>query len=335
MDSLVMQGYKSGLKIVPTIPRYDNSGAEITDANYWPVPIDSVFRTNYGFNVYTGNGELITTTDTTKRFIITDYGGFTPKNPQESYSAQELYNLVLDARGLTHGKNYALSILDNTTGKSGRVILTASNTAARLTCALTLQLVDSEGNALSNKAVPVNKCSWHLLTEGALGSRVKVEPNVVTPGLTLINPDTLPEQIFLKYGFCVAPFMGRIDGGISGDMSLGITMLQNEGPWAANTTKKATVELTDTGLDFPFWCFGGNTDVLNTLGFECYRTILSGWIGNIIFHRHANIANNIDSIKFEAPEELYSRIYLSGTSNVEDCFREPEVEDWGEHSINM
>lgn len=324
MDNLVMQGYKSGLKIVPTIPRYDNSGAEITGANYWPVPIDSVFRTNYGFNVYTGNGKLVTTTDTTKRFIVTDYGGFTPKNPQESYSAQELYNLVLDARGLTHGKNYALSILDSTTGKSGRVILTASNTAARLTCALTLQLVDSEGNALSNKAVPVNKCSWHLLTEGALGSRVKVEPNVVTPGLTLINPDTLPEQIFLKYGFCVAPFMGRIDGGISGDMSLGITMLQNEGPWAANTTKKATVELTDTGLDFPFWCFGGNTDVLNTLGFKRYRTILSGWIGNIIFHRHANIANNIDSITFEAPEELYSRIYLSGTSNDEECDRAPK-----------
>lgn len=197
MDNLVMQGYKSGLKIVPTIPRYDNSGTEITDANYWPVPIDSVFRTNYGFNVYTGNGKLVTTTDTTKRFIVTDYGGFTPKNPQESYSAQELYNLVLDARGLTHGKNYALSILDSTTGKSGRVILTASDNTARLTYALTLQLEDANGNPLSNKAVAVNKCNWHILPDGTNTGTFSLEPNIVIPGMTLLNPKNLPTQIYL------------------------------------------------------------------------------------------------------------------------------------------
>lgn len=58
MSNLVLRGYKSGLKIVPTIPRYDNSGNEINDASYWPVPIDEIFRTNYGFNIYTGSGTL-------------------------------------------------------------------------------------------------------------------------------------------------------------------------------------------------------------------------------------------------------------------------------------
>lgn len=215
MDNLVMQGYKSGLKIVPTIPRYDNSGTEITDANYWPVPIDSVFRTNYGFNVYTGNGKRVTTTDTTKRFIITDYGGFTPKNPQESYSAQELYNLVLDARGLTHGKNYALSILDSTTGKSGRVILTASDNTARLTYALTLQLEDADGNLLSNKAVAVNKCAWHVLPDGTNTGTFSLEPDIVVPGMTILDPGNLPAQIYLRYSLYVAPFMGHIFGGAS------------------------------------------------------------------------------------------------------------------------
>lgn len=320
MDSLVMQGYKSGLKIVPTIPRYDNSGTEITDANYWPVPIDSVFRTNYGFNVYTGNGKLVTTTNTTKRFIVTDYGGFTPKNPQESYSAQELYNLVLDARGLTHGKNYALSILDSTTGKSGRVILTASNTAARLTYALTLQLVDSEGNALSNKAIPVNKCAWHILPDGVDGGIVPLEPSIVTPGMTLKDPSNLPTQVYLQYGLYVAPFMGRLDGGISGDVAIGTVALP-EGSWRANSNKTAEIEMSDTALDFPFWCFNGSADVLNELGIWRYRaTVASAWTCGITLHRDSSIANYIDRITVTADGPWY--IGLQGTTDSTECQRD-------------
>lgn len=320
MDSLVMQGYKSGLKIVPTIPRYDNSGTEIADANYWPVPIDSVFRTNYGFNVYTGDGKIVTTTDTTKRFIVTDYGGFTPKNPQESYSAQELYNLVLDARGLTHGKNYALSILDSTTRKSGRVILTASNTAARLTYALTLQLVDSEGNALSNKAIPVNKCAWHILPDGVEGGIFPLEPSIVTPGMTLKDPNNLPTQVYLRYGLYVAPFMGRLDGGISGDIAIGTVALP-EGSWGANSSKTAEIAMSDVALDFPFWCFTGSEDVLKELGIERYHaTVASTWTCGITLHRHSSIANNIDQITVTADGPWY--IGLQGTTDSTECQRD-------------
>lgn len=320
MDSLVMQGYKSGLKIVPTIPRYDNSGNEINDASYWPVPIDEIFRTNYGFNIYTGNGELVTTTDTTKRFIVTDYGGFTPKNPQESYSAQELYNLVLDARGLTHGKNYALSILDSTTGKSGRVILTASNTAARLTYALTLQLVDSEGNALSNKAIPVNKCAWHILPDGVHGGVFPLEPNIVTPGMTLEDPSNLPAQVYLKYGLYVAPFMGRLDGGVSGDVAIGTVALP-EGSWGANSSKTAEISTSDVALDFPFWCFTGSVDALKELGIGRYRaTVASAWTCEITLHRHSSITNNIDQITVTSDEPWY--IGLQGNTDPAECNRD-------------
>lgn len=321
MDSLAIQGYKSGLKIVPTIPRYDNSGAEITDANYWPVPIDSIFRTNYRFNVYTGNGELVTTADTTKRFIVTDYGGLTPKNPQESYSAQELYNLVLDARGLTHGKNYALSILDNTTGKSGRVILTASNTTARLTCALTLQLVDHRGNALSNKAIPVNTCAWHhILPDGVNGGIFPLKPDIVTPGMTLESPSNLPAQIYLKYGLYVAPFMGRLDGGVSGDVAIGTATL-TEGYWGTDSRKTAEISISDVALDFPFWCFPGSVDTLKELGIGRYRaTIAKAWTGKITLHRHSSIANNIDQITITPDTPWY--IVLQGNTDPAECRRD-------------
>lgn len=320
MDSLVMQGYKSGLKIVPTIPRYDNSGNEINDASYWPVPIDEAFRTNYGFNIYTGNGELVATTNTTKRFIVTDYGGFTPKNPKESYSAQELYNLVLDARGLTNGKNYALSVLDNTTGKAGRVILTASNTAARLTYALTLQLVDSEGNALSNKAIPVNKCAWHILPDGVNGGIFPLEPRIVTPGLTLEDPSNLPTQVYLRYGLYVAPFMGRLDGGVSGDVAIGTVALP-EGSWGTNSSKTAEIAVSDTALDFPFWCFAGSADALKELGIGRYRaTVASVWTCEITLHRHSSITNNIDQITITSDEPWY--IGLQGNTDPAECNRD-------------
>lgn len=326
MDNLIMQGYKSGLKIVPTIPRYDNSGTEITDANYWPVPIDSVFRTNYGFNVYTGNGKLVTTTDTTKRFIITDYGGFTPKNPQESYSAQELYNLVLDARGLTHGKNYALSILDSTTGKSGRVILTASDNTARLTYALTLQLEDADGNLLSNKAVAVNKCAWHVLPDGTNTGTFSLEPDIVIPGMTLLDPENLPTQIYLRYSLYVAPFMGRISGGITGDENTNRTELTSDG-WNVNTSKTVTLNFGLGILNFDFWCFPGDPDTLAKYDATRYMAkIASEWTVNITLHRHATIQNNIDNITATSSTPW---VFELAKSSVEDCNREPKpVEDF-------
>ena len=322
MDNLVMQGYKSGLKIVPTIPLYDNDGAEITDADHWPVPIDSVFRTNYGFSIYTGNGKLVTTTDTTKRFIVTDDGGFTISNPQESYSAQELYDLVLDARGLTHGKNYALSILDTETGKYGSVILTASNTAARLTCALTMQLVDSDGNALSNTAVPVNSCAWHILPEGVEGGIFPLELNIVTTGMTLKDPDNLPDTVRLKYEVYAAPFMGRLAGGISGDAALGTSPLPTRS-WNANSNKTTQIALTDTTLDFPFWCFNGSSDVMEKLGIERYRiTLAAAKLLEVTLHRHSSIANNIDEIIIPTYYDPWY-VSLSGTTDpTTDCRRD-------------
>lgn len=318
MDNLVMQGYKSGLKIVPTIPRYDNSGTEITDANYWPVPIDSVFRTNYGFNVYTGNGKRVTTTDTTKRFIITDYGGFTPKNPQESYSAQELYNLVLDARGLTHGKNYALSILDSTTGKSGRVILTASDNTARLTYALTLQLEDADGNLLSNKAVPVNKCAWHVLPDGTNTGTFSLEPDIVVPGMTILDPGNLPAQIYLRYSLYVAPFMGRIFGGATGDENTNRIELTSDG-WNVNTSKTVTLNFGPGILNFDFWCFPRDPDILAKYDATCYMAkIASEWTVNITLHRHATIQNNIDNITATSSTPW---VFELAKSSVEDCNR--------------
>lgn len=320
MDSIVMQGYKSRLKIVPTIPRYDNSDNEINDASHWPVPIDKIFRTNYGFNIYTENGKLVTTTDTTKRFTITDYGRFTLKNPQESYSAQELYNLVLDARGLTHGENSALSIRDSITGKSGRVILTASNTAARLTYALTLQLVDSKGNALSNKTVPVNKCAWHILPNGVHGGVFPLEPNIVTPGMTLEDPSNLPAQVYLKYGLYVAPFMGRLDGGVLGDAAIGTVALP-KGSWGANSSKTAEISISDVALDFPFWCFTGSVDALKELGIGRYRaTIAKAWACKITLHRHSSIANNIDQITVTTDTPWY--IGLQGNTDPAECRRD-------------
>lgn len=326
MDSLVMQGYKGGLKIVPTIPRYDNSGTEITDANYWPVPIDSVFRTNYGFNVYTGNGELVTTTDTTKRFIITDYGGFTPKNPQESYSAQELYNLVLDARGLTHGKNYALSILDSTTGKSGRVILTASDNTARLTYALTLQLEDADGTLLSNKAVAVNKCVWHVLPDGTNTGTFSLEPNIVIPGMTLLDPGNLPAQIYLRYSLYVAPFMGRIFGGATGDENTNRIELTSDG-WSVNTNKTGTLNFGPGILNFDFWCFPGDPDILSKANAKRYRVkIASEWKVDVTLHRHPSIQNNIDSITVTSSKPW---VFELSKSSLEECDKSPKpVEDF-------
>lgn len=321
MDSLVMQGYKSGLKIVPTIPRYDNSGTEITDANYWPVPIDSVFRTNYGFNVYTRNDKRVTTTDTTKRFIITDYGGFTPKNPQESYSAQELYNLVLDARGLTHGKNYALSILDSTTGKSGRVILTASNNAARLTCALTLQLEDADGNPLSNKAVPVDECNWHILPDGTNSGVFSLEPDIVVPGMTILDPGNLPAQIYLRYSLYVAPFMGRIFGGATGDENTNRIELPS-GVWNVNTGKKTTLDFGPNSLNFDFWCFPGDPDILSKANAKRYRAkIASEWKVDVTLHRHSSIQNNIDSITVTSSKPW---VFELSKSSLEECDRAPK-----------
>lgn len=326
MDNLVMQGYKSGLKIVPTIPRYDNSGTEITDANYWPVPIDSVFRTNYGFNIYTGNGKLVTTTDTTKRFIITDYGGFTPKNPQESYSAQELYNLVLDARGLTHGKNYALSILDSTTGKSGRVILTASDNTARLTYALTLQLENADGNLLSNKAVAVNKCAWHVLPDGTNTGTFSLEPDIVIPGMTLLDPENLPTQIYLRYSLYVAPFMGRISGGITGDENTNRIKLTSNG-WNVNTSKTVTLNFGPGILNFDFWCFPGDPDILSKANAKRYRVkIASEWKVDVTLHRHPSIQNNIDSITVTSYKPW---VFELSKSSLEECDKSPKpVEDF-------
>lgn len=321
MDSLVMQGYKSGLKIVPTIPRYDNSGNEINDASYWPVPIDEIFRTNYGFNIYTGNGELVTTTDTTKRFTITDYGGFTPKNPQESYSAQELYNLVLDARDLTDGKNYALSILDSTTGKSGHVILTASNNAARLTCALTLQLEDADGNPLSNKAVAVNKFNWHILPDGTNSGVFSLEPDIVVPGMTILDPGNLPAQIYLRYSLYVAPFMGRIFGGATGDENTNRIELPS-GVWNVNTDKKTTLDFGPNSLNFDFWCFPGDNDILSKANAKRYRVkIASEWKVDVTLHRHSSIQNNIDSITVISSKPW---VFELSKSSLEECDRGPK-----------
>lgn len=322
MSNLVMLGYKYDLSIVPTI----KSATIDADPSYvmstYYVPIDEVFRTNYGLTVYTKNGTPVNANDTTKRFIILDYGGLTPQNPKEIYSARELYNLVLDARGLDDEKNYAMYIKDDVTKKYGRIIFRASIRTARLTAAMTLQLIDAEGNALSNKAIPFNSCDWRLM-ENFIDYNMLVEiiPNIVNPGMTLNDPGNLPAQIYLRCGLYIAPFMGRLNGGISSDVAIA-TIALPEGTWDKGATKQTgEFDLSPSTLDYPFWCFPGNQKVLEALGGEIYRAYISeyAWwqINNISLRRHSSIDNNIDLIKLEKNNMPWNIDFLVASDTTE------------------
>lgn len=321
MSNLVLRGYKYELNIVPTIKSANIDADPYYTMSTYYVPIDEVFRTNYGLTVYTKNGTPVNANDTTKRFIILDYGGLTPQNPKEIYSAQELYNLVLDARGLDDEKNYAVYIKDDVTKKYGRIIFRASILTARLTAAMTLQLVDAEGNALSNKAIPFNSCDWRLMENFRdYNPYVIIKPNIVNPGMTLNDPGNLPTQVYLRCGLYIAPFMGRLNSGISGDVATA-TIALPEGTWGKGSTKRTGEFKLAPALDYPFWCFPGNQKVLEALEGEIYRAYLNksaSWlIRNISLRRHSSIDNNIDLIQFETTNIPWSVDFLVASDTTE------------------